>query len=217
MKQNQLCYYTSRKEQDVHYAKRICTYNNDFFMRYFFILKARGISTTVLVAGSGLTPADCTVPTTTMVTVPIEVVDGSIPTSWRLGLGEEAEGLQKRHLLVLGVGRRSRRTAIQQGSNFIPGGFDYMWFPFAHNPMTLRDQRQSFGQLHEWSRGVVPSRLPFNFPFRQGALVFYCFVAWLSFGCLSPLCFYRGAGKKVVWLGDVGLQWIAPVQLCVSL
>jgi hypothetical protein len=96
MKQNQLYYYTSQKEQDVHYAKRICTYSDDFFMTAFFILKARGISTTVLVAGGGLTPADCMVPATAMVTVPVEVVDGSVPTSWRLGSGEEADGLQKR-------------------------------------------------------------------------------------------------------------------------
>jgi hypothetical protein len=65
-------------------------------MTTFFILKARGISTTVLVAGGGLTPADCAVPTTAMVTVPAEVVDGSVPTSWRLGSGEEVDGLQKR-------------------------------------------------------------------------------------------------------------------------
>jgi hypothetical protein len=44
---------------------------------------------------------------------------------------------------------------IQQGTNFIPGGFDYMRFPFAHYPTTPRDQRQSFGQLHGWSGGVV--------------------------------------------------------------
>jgi hypothetical protein len=65
-------------------------------MTAFFILKASGISTTVLVAGGGLTPADCMVPATAMVTVPVEVVDGSVPTSWRLGSGEEADGLQKR-------------------------------------------------------------------------------------------------------------------------
>jgi hypothetical protein len=65
-------------------------------MTAFFILKASGISTTVLVAGGGLTPADCTVPATAMVTVPAEVVDGSVPTSWRLGSGEEADRLQKR-------------------------------------------------------------------------------------------------------------------------
>jgi hypothetical protein len=84
-------------------------------MTAFFILRARGISTTVLNAGGGVTPAGCEVPTTVMVTIPAEVVDGSVPavsaatsagisfpvnpvstTSWRLGLGEEAEGLQKR-------------------------------------------------------------------------------------------------------------------------
>jgi hypothetical protein len=133
---------------------------------------------------------------------------------------------------MLGVGRRSRRTAkkkdnvsmqqlryltIHQGSNFIPGGFDYMCTPFAHYPTTPTDQWQSFGQLHGWSEGVVPFHLPFGFPFRQGALALGRFVAWRSFGCLSLFCFYRGAGKKVVWLGDVGLWWIAPVPLCVYL
>jgi hypothetical protein len=115
MKQNQLCYYTSRREQDLHYARKIYTYNEDFFITAFFILRARGISTTVLIAGGGVTPAGCEVPTTVMVTVPPEVVDGSVPavsaassagtsfpanlvstTSWRLGSGGEAEGLQKR-------------------------------------------------------------------------------------------------------------------------
>jgi hypothetical protein len=115
MKQNQLYYYTSRKEQDVHYAKRIYTYSEDFVMTAFFILRARGISTTVLVAGGGVTPAGCVVPVTAMVTIPAEVVDGSVPavsaassvgtsfpansvptTFWRLGSRGEAEGLQKR-------------------------------------------------------------------------------------------------------------------------
>jgi hypothetical protein len=63
----------------MHYAKRICTYSEDFFMTAFFILRARGISTTVLVAGGGVTPAGCAVPATTMVTIPAEVVDGSVP------------------------------------------------------------------------------------------------------------------------------------------
>jgi hypothetical protein len=64
-------------------------------MTAFFTLNARGTSTMVLVAGGGLTPADCAVPAMAMVTVPVEVVDGSVPTSWRLGSGEEADGLQK--------------------------------------------------------------------------------------------------------------------------
>jgi hypothetical protein len=84
-------------------------------MTTFFILKPHGISTMVLAASGRLTPADCAVPDTVMVTVPAEVVDGSVPavsaassagtsfpanpvstTSWRLGLGEEVDGLQKR-------------------------------------------------------------------------------------------------------------------------
>jgi hypothetical protein len=38
---------------------------------------------------------------------------------------------------------------ILQDNNFIPGGFDYMRFMFAHYPTTLRDQWQSFGQLQD--------------------------------------------------------------------
>jgi hypothetical protein len=64
-------------------------------MTAFFTLKARGTSTTVLVAGGGLTPANCVVPATAMVTVPVEVVAGPVPTSWRLGSGEEADRQQK--------------------------------------------------------------------------------------------------------------------------
>jgi hypothetical protein len=92
-----------------------------------------------------------------------------------------------------------------------------MRFPFAHYPMILQDQRQSFGQLHGWSGGVVPSCLPFSFPFRQGAPAFSGLAVGQSLGCLSPFRFDCGAGEKVVWSGDVGLWWIAPVQLCVSL
>jgi hypothetical protein len=84
-------------------------------MEDFFSLRARGFITTVLVAGGGVTPADCEVPATAMVTIPVEVVDGSVPavfevpptgtsspvnsvsiTFWRLGSGGEAEGLQNR-------------------------------------------------------------------------------------------------------------------------
>jgi hypothetical protein len=92
-----------------------------------------------------------------------------------------------------------------------------MRFAFVHYLTTPRDQWQSFDQLHGWSGGVVSLCLPFIFPLRQGALALGCFIAGPSFGCLSLFCFCRGAGKKVVWLGDVGLWWIAPVQLCVSL
>jgi hypothetical protein len=63
----------------MHYAKRICTYSEDFFMTAFFSLRARGFLTTILIAGGGVTPADCEVPATAMITIPAEVVDGSVP------------------------------------------------------------------------------------------------------------------------------------------
>jgi hypothetical protein len=84
-------------------------------MADFFSLRARGFITTVLVVGGGVTPADGEVPATAMVTIPVEVVDGSVLavsaappagtsslvnsaliTFWRLGSGGEAEGLQNR-------------------------------------------------------------------------------------------------------------------------
>jgi hypothetical protein len=63
----------------MHYAKRICTYGEDFFMIAFFILRAHGTSTTVLIAGGGVTPAGYAVPAMAMITIPAEVVDGSVP------------------------------------------------------------------------------------------------------------------------------------------
>jgi hypothetical protein len=86
----------------------------------FFSLSARGFTTTVLIAGGRVTPAEdagCPgeVPTTAMVTTPADVVDGSVPivsaeppagTSspakvvpiifWPLGSGGEEEGLHHR-------------------------------------------------------------------------------------------------------------------------
>jgi hypothetical protein len=193
--------------------EKIYTYSEDFFMTAFFTLRAHGVSTTVLVAGGGVTPAGGTVPATAIGTIPVAVVSGSVPTSWRLGSGDEADRLQKDSVSM----QQHRYLTIQQGSKFIPGELDYMCFPFAHYPMTLRDQRQSFGQLHGWSGGVVPSRLPFGFPFRHGAPTFSGLAAGQSLGCLSSLRFGCGAGEKVVRSRDVGLWRIAPVQLCVSL
>jgi hypothetical protein len=144
--------------------EKIYTYSEEFFMTVFFTLRARGVSTTVLVAGGGVTPAGGTVPATAMVAVPVAVVDGSVPTSWRLGSGGQADGLQKDSVSV----QQYRYMTTQQGSIFISRGLDYMRFPFAHYPTTLWDQRQSFGQLHGWSGGVVPSRLSFGFPFHRG-------------------------------------------------
>jgi hypothetical protein len=63
MKQNQLYYYT---------------YSEDFFITAFFILRVRDFSTSVLVAGGRVTPADCGVPATAMVTITVDVVDGSV-------------------------------------------------------------------------------------------------------------------------------------------
>jgi hypothetical protein len=84
-------------------------------MADFFSLRARGFITTVLVAGGGVTTADGEVPATAMVTIPADVVDGSVPavsvalpagtssqlnsapiTFWRLGPLGEAGGLQNR-------------------------------------------------------------------------------------------------------------------------
>jgi hypothetical protein len=61
------------------YAKRICTYSENFFMTDFFSLRVRGLITMVLVAGGGFTPADCEVPATAMVTIFAEAVEGSVP------------------------------------------------------------------------------------------------------------------------------------------
>jgi hypothetical protein len=75
--------------------EKMYTYSDDFFMIAFFTLRAHGVSTTVLVAGGEVTPAGGAVPATVMVTVSVEVVGGSVSTSWHLGSGEEADGLQK--------------------------------------------------------------------------------------------------------------------------
>jgi hypothetical protein len=112
-KQNQLYCYTSQKEQDMHYAIRIYTYSEDFFMAAFFILRARGFSTTVLVAGSGVTPAGCEVPATAMVTILSEVLDGSVLAVSVASSAGTSSKIGPGHLLALGVGWRSRGTAEQ--------------------------------------------------------------------------------------------------------
>jgi hypothetical protein len=100
---------------------------------------------------------------------------------------------------------------------FIPERLDFLRFPFARYPTTLWDRRQSFGQLHGWSRGVAPSRLPLGFPFCQGAPAFSGLAAGQSLGHSSPLRFSCGAGDKLVRSRDVGLRRVAAVQLCVPL
>jgi hypothetical protein len=42
--------------------EKIYTYSEDFFMTAFFTLRARGVSTTVLVAGGGVTSTGGAVP-----------------------------------------------------------------------------------------------------------------------------------------------------------
>jgi hypothetical protein len=79
---------------------KIYTYSEDFIMTAFFTLRARGVSTTVLIAGGRVTSAGGVVPTTIMVTDPVKEADGSVPTSWRSGLGGEAGGLQKDNVSV---------------------------------------------------------------------------------------------------------------------
>jgi hypothetical protein len=74
--------------------------------------------------------------------------------------------------------------------------------------MTLRYQRQSFGQLHGWLGGVVPPRLSFSFLLHQGALVLRGPAAVQSLGYASPLCFNSGAREEVVW----PVQFYAPLQ-----
>jgi hypothetical protein len=70
--------------------EKFYTHSEDFFMTAFFTLRAPGVSTMVLIAGGGITPAGGAVPAMAMVTVPAVVVDGSVSTSWHLGSGGEA-------------------------------------------------------------------------------------------------------------------------------
>jgi hypothetical protein len=124
----------------------------------FFSLSARGFTTTVLIAGGGVTPAKgagCPdeVPATAMVTTPVEVVDGSVPavsaeppagtlspanavltTFQRVGSGGEEEGLQHKQSK-----HPTQDLIILQYGGPIPGGFDYVRFTLAYHPTTPRD------------------------------------------------------------------------------
>jgi hypothetical protein len=178
------------------------TYSVDFFLMALFTRKAcRGVS----VAGGGVSPASGAVPTTAMVTV--VVADGAAPTSSGSVLEDEAEGLQVNTIST----SQYQYTAIQQSSKSVPGRFDCFSFPLPHQPTTLRYQRKSFGQLHGWLGGVVPSRLSFSFFLHLGALVLCGVAAMQSLGYASPLCFDSGAGEEVVRPGDVGSRWVAAV------
>jgi hypothetical protein len=95
---------------------------------------------------------------------------------------------------------------------FVPGGLDLLCFSFAHNPTTLRDRRQSVGQLHGWSEGVASTHLPLGSFLRQGASAFDGLAAGQCLSYSSPLGFSCGTGEEVVRPRDVGLRRVAPVQ-----
>jgi hypothetical protein len=117
--------------------QRICTYSEDFIMAAFFSLRARGFLTTVLVVGGGFTLADCEVPTTTMVTIFAEAVEGSVPavsaappagtsslvnsvpvTFWRLGRVEKPRDYKIDNVSM----QQLPYVTNLRDSNFIPGG-----------------------------------------------------------------------------------------------
>jgi hypothetical protein len=195
-------------------------------------IRARGFITTVLVAGGGVTPADCEVPVTAMVTIPVEVVDGSVPavsaappvgTSspansvlinfWRLGSGGEVEGLQNRQckhattpIFDNSTGQQLHTWGVRLHALYVCALPDDPKGPMARLRLTPR--------IIWGSSSSSPSLW---YPFRQGAPAFGCLAARQSIRCLSFFRFSRGAGKKVVRSGDVGLWWINSVQLCVFL
>jgi hypothetical protein len=166
------------------------TYSADFFMMAFFTRKAR---CGVPIACGGVSPAGGAVPTTAMVTA--AAADRADLTSSSPVLVGEAEGLQLDTVSM----QQYRCLATQQGSKPIPGRLDYLRFPLAHHPTTLWDQRQSFGQLHGWSRGVVPPRLPFGFLLRQG----------LPSSVDSPLCSAWATRALFASAAALGRRWSA--------
>jgi hypothetical protein len=132
-------------------------------MAGFLSLSTRGFTTTVLITGGGVTPvegATCPseVPTTAMVTIPAEVVDGSV-----LAVSTEPPTGTSSPANAVPTTFRSRpptfntdKVSIQQPQDLtipqdggtIPGGFDYVRFALAYHPTTLRDRWQGFYQHH---------------------------------------------------------------------
>jgi hypothetical protein len=183
-------------------------YSVDFFLMAPFIRKAcRGVS----VAGGGVSPANVAVPTTAMVTA--VAAEGAVSSSSGSAREEEAEGLQEDIVSMT----QYQHIALQQSSKFLPGRFKFLCLSLAHQLTALWYQRQSFGQLHGWPGGVVPSHLSLGFFLHQGALVFRGVAALQSLGYASPFCFDSGAGEEMVRPGDIGSRRIAAVQFCVSL
>jgi hypothetical protein len=161
MKPSQLYHY-KLKRAECSLCSKMQTYSADFFMTACFTLIVRRVLVAIPVAGGGVIPAGGVVPATATVTAPVIETEGANPTSSHSDSGGEAEGLQTDTV----SGQQYRYLAIQQGSKLIHGRLDYLRFSLAHNPTTLRDRRQSFGQLHGWSGGVVPPRLPLGFLLR---------------------------------------------------
>jgi hypothetical protein len=187
------------------------TYNKDLFMIAFFTLIVRGVPTMVLVAGGGVTSAGGAVPATAMVTDPVAEAAGSVPISWSSGSGGEAGGLQTDNVSVQQYCCMTTRQHIHTWKTQL------LALSVCALPDDPAGPRQSFGQLHGWSGGVVPSRLPLGFPFCQGAPAFSGLAAGQSLGYSSPLRFGCGAGEEVILSRDVGLWRVASVQLCESL
>jgi hypothetical protein len=85
--------------------------------------------------------------------------------------------------------------------------------------MTLRYQRQSFGQLHGWPGGVVPPRLSFSFLLHQGALVLCGPAAVQSLGYCEPSLLQQQrwgggglAGGRRVAAGSCGTVLYVPAE-----
>jgi hypothetical protein len=211
----------------MHYAKRIYTYSEDFFVTAFFSLKARGFSTTVLVVCGGVTPAGCEVPATAMVTILSEVVDGSVPavsaassartsspansvlvTFWRLGSGGEAEGLQNRqckHATTLlfdnSTGQQLHTWGVRLHALYVCALPDDPEGPLAKLRPTPR-----------MIRGSCSSLLSLRFPFPPGAPAFGRLTTGQSISCLSLFRFSRGAGKKVAFVAAV-VVWAPQIAI----
>jgi hypothetical protein len=137
-------------------------------MAGFLSLSTRGFTTTVLITGGGVTPAEgarCPgeVPATAMVTTPAEVVDGSVPAvsaeppaethpqqmrsrppfgAW--GQEEKEKDCNTDKVSI----QQSQDLKIPQDDGPIPCGFDYIRFALAYHPTTPRDRWQGFYQLH---------------------------------------------------------------------
>jgi hypothetical protein len=125
----------------------------------FFSLSARGFTTTVLIAGGGVTPAEgvgcpSELPATAIVMTPADVADGSVPavsTEPAAGTSSQQMWSQPYFGAWGRVGKKkdcnTDKVSIQQtqdliilqDSDPIPGGFDYVCFTLAHHPMTPRD------------------------------------------------------------------------------